>query len=140
MMNTHRDRFPDYSECIVREFKDNPTRMEWDIKFKGNVLPGTKENVRGLMFESFPREQYGDALGVVIGDILFFYDDYPTTGLQLSRELLNFTWTPELNNPSSFTFRRYSDLLCEDVSIFIDLPFVDKKPLNGSFGKQSRPR
>ena len=115
-MATHRDRFPDYSECIVREFKDNPTRMEWDIKFKGSVPPETKQNVKGLIFEAFPRVQQGDALGVVVGDILFFYDDYPTTRLQISRELLNFTRTPDFNNPDSFIFKQQSDLLCEDVS------------------------
>ena len=116
-MATHRDRFPDYSECVVREFKDNPTRMEWDIKFKGSVPPETKQNVKGLIFEAFPRVQQGDALGVVVGDLLFFYDDYPTTRLQISRELLNFTRTPDFNNPSSFIFKQQSDLLCEDVSL-----------------------
>jgi hypothetical protein len=93
--------------------------MEWDIKFKGNVPPGTVENAKGLIYESFPRRVYGDALGLEVGDILFFLDNYTTTSLKLSKELLNFSRTPDFNNPESFTFKQNEQLFCSDVSYLI---------------------
>ena len=97
-------------------FRDNPTRMEWEAKFKGKVAPGTRENVIGLVHETFPRRVYGNALGLEIGDLLFFLDNYTTTRLQVSKELVNFTRLPDFNNPNSIIFRQQADLFCADVS------------------------
>ena len=96
--------------------RNNPTRMNWDLKFKGSAAPGTKDNAVGLIHESFPRLLYGDALGLEIGDILFFLDNYTTTNVPLNKELLNFTRTMDFDNPNSFTFKQKEKLLCTDVS------------------------
>jgi len=96
--------------------RDNPTRMEWEIKFKGNVAPGTVDNAQGLIFESFPRRIYGDALGIEIGDILFFLDDYKLTTVPISDAvLLNFTRSPAFDSNRSFEFQETANLLCADV-------------------------
>ena len=92
--------------------------MEWELRFKGKVPPGTVENAKGLIRESFPRRVFGDALGLEIGDILFFLDNYKVTNVPLeSQKLLNFTRTPDLDNPNSIGFQRQQSLLCNDVSL-----------------------
>lgn len=92
--------------------------MEWELRFKGKVPPGTVENAKGLIRESFPRRVFGDALGLEIGDILFFLDNYKVTDVPLeSQMLLNFSRTPDLDNPNSFAFQRQQSLLCSDVRI-----------------------
>lgn len=91
--------------------------MEWELKFKGKVPPGTVENAKGLIQETFPRRVYGDALGLEIGDILFFLDNYKVTNVPIeSQMLLNFSRTPDLDNRDSFGFQRQQSLLCSDVS------------------------
>ncbi|WAR28403.1 NOTC2-like protein [Mya arenaria] len=116
LMSTHRNRFPDYEDCVVTAFKDNPTRMEWELKFKGNVPPGTIDNAKGLIFEAFPRRIYGDSLGIEIGDILFFLDDYKLTKVSIpDAMLLNFTRSPEFDNNRSIEFQTNANLLCADV-------------------------
>lgn len=97
--------------------------MEWELRFKGKVPPGTVENAKGLIRESFPRRIYGDALGLEIGDLLFFLDNYRVTNVPLeSQMLLNFTRTPDHDNPNSLTFKRTEAMLCSDVST--DFPLL----------------
>ncbi|KAH3813044.1 hypothetical protein DPMN_141493 [Dreissena polymorpha] len=119
LMATHRSRFPDYQDCVINSFKDNPTRMEWELKFKGKVPAGTEENAKALIMESFPRQIYGDYLGIVIGDILFYLDDYKSTKITLDKQLLNFTSLPAFQNNRSLEYQTAEELLCADVDRII---------------------
>ncbi|XP_052226131.1 uncharacterized protein LOC127841362 isoform X3 [Dreissena polymorpha] len=119
LMATHRSRFPDYQDCVINSFKDNPTRMEWELKFKGKVPAGTEENAKTLIMESFQRQIYGDYLGILIGDILFYLDDYKSTKIRLDKPLLNFTSLPAFQNNRSLEYQTAEELLCADVDRII---------------------
>ncbi|KAL3847742.1 hypothetical protein ACJMK2_018636, partial [Sinanodonta woodiana] len=113
LMNNHKDKFPNFKECVVKNFTDNPTRVEWDVVFNDTVPPNTPYLVQELLFKDLPRMQYENSLGVVIGDLIF-YDNYTYTDVVFTKEVLNLTKTGDLFNSSTLEFRKKSDLLCND--------------------------
>ncbi|KAL5004512.1 hypothetical protein ScPMuIL_017968 [Solemya velum] len=120
LMANHTSLIPDFKDCRVDSFSWNPTTGEvivnWDAVFRGKKEPDTQAQVERLVFEDFPKKQHEDKLGVVVGDLLIYYTDYPTTDLVMDLTVLNMTWSQDLEKPGSSEFQYHAGKICSDIS------------------------
>jgi len=58
-----------------------------------------------------------DVYGFGVGDMLIKHSDFISTDVAITKRLLNFTFTNDLNNPDSQRYQQYEEAFCDAVSV-----------------------
>ena len=89
--------------------------IHWLAHFDGIVPAVTGRNVKGFIRERQPKVILDNNYVIKIGNNNVYYLPYITTDVVLEKMLLDFTYGPELDDPSSQRFESLQTSFCNMV-------------------------
>lgn len=105
------------------------TEIWYHVIEKSNIPTAEPNSTNFIMYllnsSNLPLRTFDRYQGYQVGDFLIYDSEVENfTEVPMDFQLLNFTWSPELDDPNSAMYQMYENMFCQEVIVFVMYVFL----------------
>ncbi|XP_060069356.1 uncharacterized protein LOC132549433 [Ylistrum balloti] len=119
IMRKNVTAYPEFRKCELIQILKDPVKLDIRLTFEGDFpVKELQRDVKEYIIKSTPLLEYHYSIVYTLGTLLIHYQDV-TSRVNMEFQVMNLTWTSDLLDMASPTFKQHADLFGADMTTLL---------------------